>query len=191
MANINKAFGFRPVGKVGSNYDNEGLTQYKISNDYATPIFQGDAVTLSGGFLAIATAGNPIVGVFQGCFYVDPTSGKPTWKNYYPGDVAQNGIVALVNDDPNAQFLVQCSGIAAVTCVGRNADLVTSTAGNAITGLSGQQVGVPATGNATYQWKVVGVSTVEGNDDVLSANADLIVIPNNHLYKGGTGTAGV
>jgi hypothetical protein len=33
MANTNKAFGFRPVGKVGSNYDNEGLTQYKISNN--------------------------------------------------------------------------------------------------------------------------------------------------------------
>ena len=26
MANVNKPFGFRPVGKVGSNYDNQGLT---------------------------------------------------------------------------------------------------------------------------------------------------------------------
>jgi hypothetical protein len=24
MANVNKPFGFRPVGKVGSNYDNQG-----------------------------------------------------------------------------------------------------------------------------------------------------------------------
>jgi len=191
MANTNKAFGFRPVGKVGSNYDNEGLTQYKISNTYGTALYQGDAVTLSGGYLAIASAGAAIVGVFQGCFYVDPTTGKPTWKNYYPGSVAQDGIVALVNDDPNAEFLVQCSGVAAVTCVGRNADLVTSTSGSNTTGQSGQQVGVPATGNATYPWKVVGVSTVAGEDDVLSAYANLIVIPNNHLYKGGTGTAGV
>lgn len=191
MANTNKAFGFRPVGKVGSNYDNEGLTQYKISNNYGTAIYQGDAVTLSGGYLAIATAGNAVVGVFNGCYYVDPTTGKPTWKNYYPGSIAQDGIVAQVNDDPNAEFLVQCVGIAAATCVGRNANLDTSTAGSATTGQSGQQIGVPATGNATYPWKVVGVSTVSGEDDVTAAYANLIVIPNNHLYKGGTGTAGV
>jgi hypothetical protein len=191
MANTNKAFGFRPVGKVGSNYDNEGLTQYKISNAYGTAIFQGDSVKLSGGYLALGTTGAAVVGVFQGCFYIDPTTGKPTWKNYYPGSIAQDGIVALVNDDPNAEFLVQCSGIAAVTCVGRNVDLDTAVAGSTTTGQSGQQVGVPATGNATYPWKVVGVSTVSGEDDVLSAHANLIVIPNNHLYKGGTGTAGV
>lgn len=191
MANVNKPFGFRPVGKVGSNYDNQGLTQYKISNNYNTNLFQGDAVTLSGGYLAIATAGNPVVGVFQGCYYIDPTTQKPTWKNYYPANTAQDGIVALVNDDPNAQFVVQCSGIAAVTCVGRNADLVTSTAGNTSTGQSGQQVGVPATGNATYPWKVVGVYEDVEDNDVTAAHANLIVIPNNHLYKGGTGTAGV
>lgn len=191
MANVNKPFGFRPVGKTGSNYDNQGLTQYKISNAYATNLFQGDAVTLSGGYLAIATAGNPVVGVFQGCYYVDPTTGKPTWKNYYPASTAQDGIVALVNDDPNAEFVVQCSGIAAATCVGRNADLVTSVSGSTTTGVSGQQVGVPATGNATYQWKVVGVYEDAEDNDVLAAYANLIVIPNNHLYKGGTGTAGV
>jgi len=191
MANVNKPFGFRPVGKVGSNYDNQGLTQYKISNNYNTNLFHGDAVTLSGGFLAIATTGSAFVGVFQGCFFVDPTSGKPTFKNFYPANTAQDGIVALVNDDPNAQFLVQCSGIAAATCVGRNADLVTSSSGSTTTGLSGQQVGVPATGNATFPWKVVGVTTVEGDNDLTAAHADLIVIPNNHLYKGGTGTAGV
>ena len=191
MANVNKPFGFRPVGKTGSNYDNQGLTQYKISNNYNTNLFQGDAVTLSGGYLAIATAGNPVVGVFQGCYYVDPTSGKPTWKNYYPANTAQDGIVALVNDDPNAQFVVQCSGTAAVTCVGRNADLVTSVSGSTTTGVSGQQVGVPATGNATYQWKVVGVYEDDEDNDVLLDYANLIVIPNNHLYKGGTGTAGV
>ena len=191
MANVNKPFGFRPVGKTGSNYDNQGLTQYKISNNYNTNLFQGDAVTLSGGYLAIATAGNPVVGVFQGCYYVDPTSGKPTWKNYYPANTAQDGIVALVNDDPNAQFVVQCSGIAAVTCVGRNADLVTSVSGSTTTGVSGQQVGVPATGNSGYQWKVVGVYEDDEDNDVLLDYANLIVIPNNHLYKGGAGTAGV
>ncbi len=61
----------------------------------------------------------------------------------------------------------------------------------ATTGQSGQQVGVPATGNSTYPWKVVGVYEDAEDNDVAAAYANLIVIPNNHLYKGGTGTAGV
>ena len=46
-------------------------------------------------------------------------------------------------------------------------------------------------GDATYQWKVVGVYEDDEDNDVLLDYANLIVIPNNHLYKGGTGTAGV
>jgi hypothetical protein len=190
MANTNKAFGFRPVGKVGSGYDGQGQNGYTIEANYNTAIYQGDCVTLSGGYVTVATAG-PLLGVFVGCQYTDPTTGKPTWKNYYPANTNASDIVAYVVDDPNASFVVQCSGTAAVTAVGRNAQIGTGVSGNATTGVSGQQVGVPATGNATYPWKVVGVYAADGNDDVTSDYADLIVIPNNHLFKGSTGTAGV
>ena len=127
----------------------------------------------------------------MGCNYTDPTTGKPTWKNYYPASTNASDIVAFVVDDPNAEFVVQCSGTAAATCRGRNATIVTSTSGSATTGVSGQQVSAPATGNATHPWKVVAVYEADGNDDVASDYADLIVVPNNHLFKGSTGTAGV
>lgn len=190
MANTNKAFGFRPVGKAGSGYDGQGLTGYPIAANYDTAIYQGDSVTLTSGNVTLATAG-PLLGVFMGCSYTDPTTKKPTWKNYYPANTNASDIVALIVDDPNAQFVVQCSGTAAATCRGRNATIVTSTAGSAVTGVSGQQVSAPVTGNATHAWKVIGVYEADGNDDVASANADLIVVPNNHLFKGSTGTAGV
>jgi hypothetical protein len=191
VANTNKPFGFRPVGKSGSNYNSAGRTAYPISSNYGTAIYNGDIVTLASGYLAAGTTSNAIVGVFQGCEYTDPTTKRPPWSNYYPGSIVASDIVAYVVDDPNQQFLVQVLGVAAVTCIGRNALTDTSVSGSTVYGLSGQQLGTPATGNATYTWKIVGVYDAIGDNDVLSAYSEVIVIPNNHLYKGGTGTAGV
>ena len=84
MANTNKAFGFRPVGRVGSTVANQGNTSYSIDSNYGTAIFQGDCVTLSGGYVNVATSG-PLLGVFVGCQYTDPTTKKTTFKNFYPG----------------------------------------------------------------------------------------------------------
>ena len=38
MANKDSAFGLRPIGKVGQNKDNQGLSEYSISAS-ATAIF--------------------------------------------------------------------------------------------------------------------------------------------------------
>jgi hypothetical protein len=46
------------------------------------------------------------VGVFNGCFYTDPTTQKPTFSNYYPGGVTASDITAFVVDDPDAVFLM-------------------------------------------------------------------------------------
>ena len=189
MANVNKPFGFRPVGKTGSNYDNQGLTQYKISNNYNTNLFQGDAVTLSGGYLAIATAGNPVVGVFQGCYYVDPTSGKPTWKNYYPGSVniTAGKIMADVIDDPSQLFIVQVDESVAQTDVGKNADVV-GTGGSTTTGVSTMELDSSTIAKtAALNLKIVGLWDVPGNE--FGTNAVVVVKINEHLY-GSAGVAG-
>ena len=56
-----------------------------------------------GGFNAgYRTALQTILGVFNGCFYTDPTTGKPTYANSYPGGVAASDIMANVIDDPGA-----------------------------------------------------------------------------------------
>jgi hypothetical protein len=43
MANQDAAFGFRPIGKVGQNRDNQGLSEYNIAAN-ASAIFQNDTV---------------------------------------------------------------------------------------------------------------------------------------------------
>jgi hypothetical protein len=197
MANINKAFGLRPLGKVGSNYNSDGGTQYKIASNTTTAIFQGDTVTFgvsgakSTGFIVKATPGDDqILGVFLGCQYTDPTTGKPTFKNYYPGAVAASDIVANIVDDPYAQFLVQASGVAGVVAIGQNADLVQTAAGNTSTGVSGLELSTGTIDPASaLNVKIIGVTAEPSNSDLTAAYADLIVTINEHLYK--PATAGV
>ena len=188
MANTDKAFGLRPLGKVGSNVNNDGDTQYRIASNTTDAIFQGDTVTLSGGFLIKATPGAAnILGVFLGCEYSDPTTKKTTFKNFYPGAVVADDIVASVVDDPNALFLVQASGVAANTCVGLNADLVQTVAGNTTTGVSGLELSTGTlAADADLNVKVVGISSVPGEGDVTTAHANLIVKINEHLYSAPT-----
>ena len=188
MANVNKAFGLRPLAKLGSNVNSDGNTQYRIASNTATAIFQGDTVTLSGGFIVKATPGAAnILGVFIGCEYSDPTTKKTTFKNFYPGAVVADDIVASVVDDPNALFLVQASGIAGNDCIGQNADLVQTAAGNTTTGVSGLELAVGSIDPAeALNVKIVGVSSVPGEGDLTAAYANLIVKINEHLYSAPT-----
>lgn len=191
MANTNKAFGLRPLGKLGSNVNNDGNTQYRIASNTTTAIFEGDTVTLSGGYVVKATPGDAkILGVFLGCQYTDPTTKKTTFKNFYPGAVVASDIVATVVDDPSALFLVQASGVAGNTCVGLNADLVQTAAGNTTTGVSGLELSTGTlAADAALNVKVVGISSVPGEGDVTAAYANLIVVINEHFYRGPTAGA--
>jgi len=194
MANVNKAFGLRPLGKLGSNYNSDGDTQYRIASGTVTAIFQGDTVTFSAnagvstGYIIKHTPGSPnILGVFIGCQYTDPTSKKPVWRNYYPGGIAADDIVAFVVDDPNALFLVQASGVAGQASIGQNANLVQTVAGNTTSGVSGLELNTGSLGAASdLNVKVVGVTTDPSNSDLTAAYADLIVIINEHLYRSPT-----
>jgi hypothetical protein len=194
MANVNKAFGLRPLGKLGSNYNSDGDTQYRIASGTVTAIFQGDTVTFSAnagastGYIIKHTPGSPnILGVFIGCQYTDPTSKKPVWRNYYPGGIAADDIVAFVVDDPNALFLVQASGVAGQVAIGQNANLVQTVAGNVTTGVSGLELNTGTLAAASdLNVKVVGVTTDPSNSDLTAAYADLIVIINEHLYRSPT-----
>ena len=51
MANIDAAFGYRPIGAVGSGVNNGGTTLYTIEDNYSTSIFKGDHVMQSGGYV--------------------------------------------------------------------------------------------------------------------------------------------
>ena len=138
-------------------------------------------------FLAlVATAA---VGVFNGCFYTDPTTGKPTFSNYYPGSVniTQGKITADVLDDPNQMFLIQNDGTSAATNYGLNADIVIGT-GSTTTGVSANELDTSSIATtAALNLKIIGLWDVPNN--AVGANAVVVVKINEHLY-GSAGVAG-
>jgi hypothetical protein len=190
MANNDKAFGLRPLGNLSATGAQKQYG-YKIADNQAGAIYQGDLVTLKDGYIlqfdpATHTAA---VGVFNGCNYIDPTSGKPTWKNYYPGSVniTQGTIAADVLDDPNQLFIIQNNGTSAATNYGKNADVVVGT-GNSTTGVSGMELNTSTIATtAALNLKIIDLYNVPGNE--VGEFAVVLVKINEHLY-GSAGVAG-
>ena len=115
MANRSSVgFGLRPIGKVGQNRDAQGLSEYLVS-DSPTIIYFNDAVkATAAGTIAVAGGTDKLLGSLNGSFYTDPTTQKPTWRNYVPS-VAANDIVAFVSDDPYERFEIRSNNTGAVS----------------------------------------------------------------------------
>ena len=190
MANVDKAFGMRPLGNLSASGSQKQFG-YEIADNQAGAIYQGDLVTVYDGYLVQfnPSTHTAAVGVFNGCNYIDPTTGKPTWKNYYPGSVniTQGKIIADVLDDPNQLFIIQNDGTSAATDYGKNADVVMGT-GSTTTGVSGMELDTSTIAKtAALNVKIVGLWDVPNN--AVGANAVVVVKINEHLY-GSAGVAG-
>jgi len=190
MANVSEKFGLRPYRKLDGTPLVGAQNRYTIASGHTTAIFQGDMVIpLASGNIDRHTAGNAtaIVGVFNGCFYTDPTTQKPTYSNYYPGGVAASDITAFVVDDPDAVFLVDAD--AAFTRAGLFANYsVTNTTGVTQTGLSKVQLDVSTADTAsTFAVQAIDISQDPDNSDTATSNANILVRINNHFYRSGTG----
>ncbi len=74
MANKDAAFGLRPIGKVGQNRDNQGLSEYSIAaNDSTTIYFQDPVKPTAAGTIDRGAAGGNLIGSLNGVFYTDQT----------------------------------------------------------------------------------------------------------------------
>jgi len=190
MANIDKAFGLRPIGNLSATGAQKQYG-YEIADNQSGTIFQGDLVALASGFITRFLPGShtAAVGVFNGCNYIDPTTGKPTFKNFYPGSVniTSGKIVADVVDDPNQLFLVQCDAGFVAANVGNNADVV-GTGGSTTSGISTMELNSSTLATtAALNLKVVGLYNDVNND--FGTNAVVVVKINEDVY-GSTGVAG-
>ena len=190
MANIDKAFGLRPMGNLSATGAQKQYG-YEIADNQAGTIFQGDLVALSGGYITrcLPATHTAAVGVFNGCNYIDPTTGKPTWKNYYPGSVniTAGKITADVIDDPSQLFLIQCDAGFVAADVGKNADVV-GTGGSTTTGVSTMELSSSTLATtAALNLKTVGLYNVPSNE--FGSFAVVVVKINEHVY-GSAGVAG-
>jgi hypothetical protein len=193
MANQDAAFGLRPLKTVGQQDDSTGMSSYWIDAGEASVMYQGSLVLATAtGYVDIAAAGGALnLGAFWGCFYVDPTTLKPTFKNYYPGSItppSSKDIEAFVYDSPYQMFEVQ----SAATGASSQADIfmtcdIASNGGSTTNGVSSLE-SADAFAAGPRQLKVLGVSRDPANNDITAANVNWRVQICEHLL--GSGTAG-
>ena len=185
MANQDASFGLKPVRMMGGSPYTGGQSRYRIANNYGTNIFQGDLVMqVTGGGVEIHADGGtvPIVGVFNGCTYTDPTTNEPVFSNYYPASTAAADVIAFIIDDSNVVFEIQADDTFPVADLFGNFDIVYTTAGSTVTGISGAELDV-TTGATTagLPLKAIDISGDPENSDVATANTNVLCVIQNHI----------
>jgi hypothetical protein len=205
MANQDAPFGFRAVGGMGSSYETQGTSKYQIADNSTSPIYQGDlcmvgnsagnatdanSVAVAVGYISVAAVAEDTLnfGVFNGCYYIDPTTAKPTWKNYYPGavNITTGTIDAYCYDNPQQLYEVQSAGTLTQASAFNLVDTATYDAGTSRDGLSDEEIsGSLVSSGATGQWRILRLSEDPSNSDTGSANANWIVRLNESIYYNG------
>ena len=185
MANKDASFGLKPVKMMGGSPYSGGQSRYRIAANYGTSIFQGDLVMqVTGGGIEIHADGGtvPIVGVFNGCMYTDPTTSEQVFSNFYPASTNASDIIAFVHDDPNMVFEIQADDTFPVADLFGNFDIVYTNSGSTTTGISGAELDVTTGATTTnLPLKAIDISQDPENSDVGSANTNVLVVIQNHI----------
>ena len=188
MANVNGPFGLRPVRKLGGGEITQN--EYSILTTYATAIYTGDVVKMSGTGRNIeqsAAAEVDNVGVFRGCSYVD-ANGSWTFSPYWPGvSDGKTTIVAYVIDDHDVVFECQADTLAEGV-IGNLGDWNVGS-GSASTGISGLYW-QDSTKQTDTGGSLRAMRLVNRPDNDYGAYAKIEVMLIEHVLKGVVGGVG-
>tara|TARA_A100001037_G_scaffold222403_1_gene200253 strand:- start:248 stop:817 length:570 start_codon:yes stop_codon:yes gene_type:complete len=184
MANKDAAFGLRPIGKVGQNADNNGLSEYDIAASASAIYFQDPVEILATGTIGVAAATDALLGSLNGVFFTDATTSKPTFANHLNASNTATDIKGFVTDDPYQRYEVQSdnSGASAQTDIGNVADIVYA-AGSSPDYVSKVELDDSDLATSDGQLKVIGVSKDPDNNEIGSANVNFVVTINEHFLK--------
>ena len=195
MANRNTAgFGLIAAGTLGATPSTGGQNKYKIDSGYPTSLYLGMPVQIDCASAANVDAGYlisaqdaitvPTIGVFNGAFYTDANTLKPTFASFYPGgtvpaaNVNNGDIDAFVIDNPFQQYNVQLSNRLAATGILAQAEMgktlgltvraagTTLVSGSTISGQSNAQLTVGGSTGVANQWRLLRVAEDPENEDL-------------------------
>ena len=173
MANIDAAFGFKPIRHFYGSPWNGACKKYFVEATYGTAIFVGDPVTITGavgvsdtlghyisvGLTTAETDARPMTGIVVG---VEPLLTDLS-KTYNPALTAGYVYVCV---DPTVVYAIQDDAGATLTgaSIGANC-LFASGTGSTVTGLSAWELDASTTptADASYQGTILGVHNKEGN----------------------------
>jgi len=230
MANRNTAgFGLIAAGTLGATPSTGGQNKYKIDSGYPTSLYLGMPVQIDSATGAGVDAGYlisaqdaitvPTIGVFNGAFYTDANTLKPTFASFFPGatvpaaNVNNGDIDAFIIDNPFQQYVggldarLGANGDAAQVNMGRTIGLTvraegtTTVSGSTISGQSNGQLTVGTGADIANQWRLLRVAEDPENQDLTTAvqddpalanfsgRATVVVVVNKSQWFG-TGTVG-
>lgn len=180
MANVNSPFGLKPVRTMGGGAVT--MNEYTIASAYGTDIFTGDVVEMTGtgrniGKSAAANADN--IGRFCGVSY-DNAQGKRIFSQYWPASTVATNVKALVVDDPDVIFEVQCDTLNQAD-VGLLADWNVGT-GSTLTGQSGLYAVASAGATTNQSLRLLRLVDRADNEYGQYAKAEVVII--EHVLKG-------
>ena len=198
LANNNGPFGLKPLNLNGTTWSGQGKLIY-IPASQGTATFIGDPLIPLGTTDAwgvpafgIATAGatNIIGGTFLGPSNGPAGSGVTLLQSntiYRPASVIGYGFLC---DDPDVMYSIQEDSVGGNITVSNggyaNGNLVAGSGGSTATGLSSWmlQSSTVASGNATYQVKVLGLT--RGPDNAIGNYARWNIMLNLSALQQGT-----
>ena len=196
MANRHtQGFGLIPSGALGGTAAAGGQNKYKIDSGYGSSIYLGQPVQYDTAGGANDNPGyiingqdaitRPTIGVFNGCFYTDATTNKPTFSSYFPRTTApanSEDVDAFIIDNPLQQYNVQLD-----TRLGANADAAqaemgktfgltvsangagSAASGSTLSGQSNSQLTVGTASNAVAnQWRLLRSAEDPENEDLIT-----------------------
>ena len=210
MANETGGFGLRSVYTLGSSPATQGLSEYPIESAPGKGLYQNNPCSKQGagsvGYLQDAAnatmddgitggagwANNtanilPMTGVFNGAFYIDSTTSKPTWSNTVASGQAfgtdyntgSSDGIGFVNDNPMQEYVVKAAAATAISIM--VPDLTYNVADLGTSYSNGQSTVKLATGASAaagagqYAFDIVRVANDPLNSDNSAVNSNVIV----------------
>ncbi len=207
MSNVNAPAGLTPIDQNGQPYTGE-LMLVAFPSTLASNVFIGDPLLPSGGcdawgvpYVGLATAGatNKVLGSFVGIANGPAKGGNAAatvtrdLPIYRQASIANYGYVCV---NPNQLYAIQEDGvggaIAAANAGFSNGNLIAGAGGSTATGLSSWMLdsSTVASGNATYQVKVLGLLRSPGNAFGASATDLARFVVRLNLFALADGTVG-
>ena len=215
MANRSTAgFGFKAAMRIGNTPAISGQSKYVIKDNTGVGLFKGNPVALedasgaqgnlqdmsfattddtgNGGLAYAAGTDASLVGVFNGAFFIDNTTSKPTFANSVaaaqrfgtnPNTGSTNGI-GFVNDDPFQEYVVKADAAVTQAIKGQCGNVNNFTATDAKDGQSTVTLDVGAL-DETHMFRVIRSAEDPDNEDLTVAGANVIVAINSaaNLYN--------
>ena len=198
MANIVEKFGLRPYRKLDGTPLVGAQNRYIISANNTTAIYQGDLVIAeTDGTITRHVANNStaVIGVFNGCFFVNSTTSKPTFANSVAAsttfgtdyNTGSDDGLGFVNDNPFQEYETKADAAVTQAMYGDAGYNVNSfTASDAVSGQSTVTLDIGGGAASTHMFKLVrSANDPENKDNTATGSNQIVVIAGaSNLYNG-------